>query len=171
MSDTYRLKTKVGPHEFEAEGPQKAVQEQFKAFMEFVKSSPAPVDEPSEQQPRDVPPPSQQSEVTQLDRIMHVEGRIVSLTVRPDSIEDGVLLLMYGQKMLRANDAVTGSELMSGLTHTGQRVTRVDKTLVKASDKGDVIVLGAGRAKRYRLTNAGLAKAKDLAASQIARVA
>jgi DNA-binding transcriptional regulator PaaX len=102
---------------------------------------------------------------------MHVEGRIVSLTVRPDSIEDGVLLLMYGQKMLRANDAVTGSELMSGLTHTGQRVTRVDKTLVKASDKGDVIVLGAGRAKRYRLTNAGLAKAKDLAASQIARVA
>lgn len=106
-----------------------------------------------------------------LDKIMRVENRVVSLTVRAKSIDDAVLLLVYGQKTLRQNDAVTGAEVMDGLTATGQRIGRVDRVLTKAGELGDVIVIGMGRAKRYRLTNAGITKARQVAAELIAIVA
>ena len=34
--DAYRLKIRIGEHEFEAEGPQEAVERQFEAFKELI---------------------------------------------------------------------------------------------------------------------------------------
>lgn len=106
-----------------------------------------------------------------LNRIMRVENRVVSLTVQVRAIEDAVLLLLFGQKVMRENDSVTGSEIMDGLEISGLKVPRADRVLAKLSDNGDAIAVGLGRAKRYRMTNTGMTKARALAGELIATVA
>jgi hypothetical protein len=178
MDDSYRLKIKLGADEFEAEGPIQVVQSQFAAFKELVEArarvaatQPAVV----------IPAPAPTVEATQkpeapaiterLDKIMQLSDRIVSLTARPNSTDDAVLLLLYGQKMLRQNDAVTGSEIIQGANATGGlAIVRADRVLDKLSANGDVIIIGEHRSRRYRLTNAGFAKARQIATDLLAIV-
>jgi len=180
MDNIYRLKIKVGQHEFEAEGPAEIVQDQFAAFKDLVAAAPAThlmnpqfpgVQEPLPQGFAGSKPDTPSID-TALPRIMKTEGRTISLTVRPSSAEDAVLLLLYGQKVMRENDAVTGAEVMDGITATGGlAVLRVDRLLEKLARLGDVIVIGEHRAKRYRLINAGIAKGRQIAVDMIALVA
>lgn len=52
--DGYKLRVKIGDHEFEAEGPADVVKEQFELWKSLVTSAPPP------QTPRiDTPPPIQ----------------------------------------------------------------------------------------------------------------
>lgn len=183
MDDTYRLKIKLGMHEFEAEGPVQVVQAQFAAFKELVAVLPTMPPPPMTSAPTATERPQMESADTdrapakpdvdaKLDKIMKLENRTVSLTARPDSPENAVLLMLYGQKILRANDAVTGAEVMQGIANTGGlQIPRADRMLDKLSGNGDVIVIGERRSRRYRLTNAGLAKARQAANDLLAIVA
>jgi hypothetical protein len=178
MDDLYRQKLKIGVHEFEAEGPVAVVQEQVKRFMDLIASlpkeavvTPPPKSEDSENFFKPPKAPAQETD-TSLDKIMRTEDRVISLTVRPRNVDDAVLLMLYGQKILRQNDAVTGSEVMAGVTSTGGfSITRVDRLLEKLARDVDVIVVGEHRSKTYRLTNAGLAKARQIAVDLLAIVA
>lgn len=192
MADDHsKLKLKIGAHEFEAEGPTELVKEQLAAFKEMIATIPSvPASgsrggaTPTFGAPSSYltatgtsPLAAAQPALDEADfenalpRIMKLENRIVSLTVRASSIDQAVLLIVYGQKAMRNNDSVTGAEVMDGLTATGLRVPRVDRLLEKAGENGDVIVIGVGRAKRYRLTNTGLTKARAIAAELLATVA
>jgi hypothetical protein len=167
-----KLKIKIGQHEFEAEGPSEVVQSQFEAFRELVSALPPqkPADAeptPAASSPQAVPSNAEPS----LERIMKVDGRIVSLTARRESLDDEIILVLFGQKMFRNNDSVTGAEVIDGLKLTGRTVRRIDYQLDKMAKAGDAIVIGTGRARRYRLTNTGLAKARDIANSILATVA
>jgi hypothetical protein len=179
--DSFKLKMRIGEHEFEAEGPSEVVQAQFAAFRELVEAAakaptnpqglePPPPYLPLAGTPPPGPPPSLKGELS-LDKIMRNEGRIVSLTARGASLEDEILLLLLGQRKLRTNDSVTGGEILDGLRLTGRTVNRIDYQLDKMTDAGDVITVGTNRARRYRLTNQGLAKAQDLAIDLVATVA
>jgi hypothetical protein len=181
--DTYRLKIKIGPHEFEAEGPVQVVQDQFAVFRELVFSPaanapivtvlPAPTPASILDSPSTITTEKQEvnDSDNHLDKIMRVENRIVSLTVPADSSEEAILLLLYGQKILRKNDSVTGAEIMEGITATGGlAVNRADRFLDKLAATGDVIVIGEHRSRRYRLTNAGLTKARQSASNKLAIV-
>jgi hypothetical protein len=180
MDTPYRLKIKVGQHEFEAEGKPEDVREQFQAFKEMVSATPAtPLAVPqtmpdssqvrSESAPQRTDTPFGDPEVA---KIMRLDGRIVSLTVRPKTVEEAVLLLMYGQRLMRQTEYVTGAEIVDGLKTTGgMDQVRSDRLLNKISKDGDLIVTGENRGKRYRMTNAGVAKARQLANELIAIVA
>lgn len=165
--DACKLKIKIGQHEFEAEGPTQVVQEQFVAFKELASIAQVRAPTDGARTPDPLPNPSRlKSDAVDelLSEIMRVEDRVVSLLVKPQKVDDALLLLLYGQKTLRKNDAVSGAEMLDGIKATGgMAVTRVDKLLEKAGTAGDVIVMGERRAKRYRLTNAGLAKARSVA--------
>ena len=180
MDDTYRLKIKLGADEFEASGPVEIVQAQFKAFADLI----AQRQTIAASQAQITPTPDESSvtmaaprvdvsvDSESLSRIMKLDGRVVSLTARPGSAEEAVLLLLYGQKQLRNNDSVTGSEVIDGLTTTGGlQVARADRMLEKIARDGHAIVIGERRAKRYRLTNQGLARARQIASDLIAIVA
>jgi len=179
MENTYRLKIKIGQHEFEAEGPAQIVQEQFESFKQLVSTMPvqqAPQAQNPPQEPENpVTMPQEESygelDVSQLSKIMKKEGRLVSLTVRAKSIEDACLLVIYGQRALRGMELTTGGEIMDGLTATGgMSVARVDRLLEKLGREGDVIVTGTRRSKRYRLTNSGFAKAQRVASDLLTTV-
>lgn len=181
MENNFRLKIKVGPYEFDAEGPHDVVQAQFEAFQELIKASPTPISvtvptEPNGGSTTTEPPTTlrdaDQVVESNLNRIMKVEGRVVSLTARPQAVEDSALLLIYGQRMLRNNEAPTGSEIIDGAIATGRLdLGRTDRLFEKLARQGEVIMIGERRGKRYRLTNSGMAKARQIAAELIATVA
>src|SRR5438552_581863 len=153
--DIYKLKIKLGEHEFDAEGPVDVVQAQFATFRELIEAlpktarqtTPAPInlDAPFQS----TTPPSLKGELM-LDKIMRQEGRVVSLTARGASLEDEILLLLLGQRKLKSNDSVSGGEILDGLRLTGRTVNRIDYQMDKMTEAGDVITVGTNRARRYR---------------------
>ena len=168
-----KLKIKIGDHEFEAEGPTELVQAQFTTFRDLVLNIPAS----KQVQPTTIvsevalPAASADNGAPVCDKIMRQDGRIVSLTARGASIEDEIMLVLLGQKMLRNNESVTGAEITSGLKVTGGAIGRIDFKLDKLSKEGNVITIGTHRARRYRLTNRGAAKAHEIAKAVISTVA
>lgn len=169
----YRLKIKVGEHEFEAEGPEETVQAQFTAFTELISRLPSKAEKPKQ---ADTPADntenqngnSAQRPELDLDRIMSVDGREVSLTVRANSAIDAVLLLLLGQRQLLNNDSVGGTEIAAGLRQSGQGTVRADRITDRLAAEGAVITVGAHRSRRYRLTNVGMARAQEIARGYIA---
>jgi hypothetical protein len=170
----YRLKIKIGEHEFEAEGPADVVQSQFAAFKDLVGSigveKPRLADAVAESADPAKDTNNNTSAPLPMEKIMRAEGRLISLTVRAASIQDAILALLLGQRQYRANDSVTGSEILDGLRESGQAVSRIDHTLNQLSDEGSVITIGAHRGRRYRLTNAGVSRAQNVVRSMISLV-
>jgi hypothetical protein len=175
----YRLKIKIGDHEFEADGPSEAVKDQFQAFKELIATIPVHKPEtikPVTVEPTATPDPTEllakrpvDSSVL-LDRIFREKGRVISLTAPPASETDAVLLIAYGQRFYRENENATGSEILDGMEESGYRKPRIDRILVGLADEGEVIITGAHRGKRYRLTNKGHAHAETIVRDTLARL-
>ena len=169
----YRLKVKLGDHEFDAEGPPEAVKEQFEAFRSLIESLPQRKSENSGQSnqlnsPAIVAPP--QPSALNVDRIFRADNRVVSLTAAPASETDAVLLILYGQRHYRNNENATGSEIIDGMMQSGYRTPRTDRVLNSLAGEGAVIITGAHRGKRYRLTNQGHTRAEGLVRETLARL-
>jgi hypothetical protein len=179
MDDYYRLKIKIGPHEFEAEGPSDVVREQFQAFKEMVSMTPlshAPITQPPQVDPQvTLPPPLPPQDgainAESLGNIIKKDGRIVSLTVKPKAVEDAIMVILLAQKVCLQTDWVTGAQIMDGLVTTGgYAVGRIDRFMEKLAEAGDAIVTGEHRGKRYRMTNTGLTRSQKIATDLLALV-
>ena len=168
--DVQKLKVKIGDHEFEAEGPIDVVQAQFTAWKDLISTVQV------KQKEAEPVTPQKENSVTPplphlpLEKIMKAEGRIVSLTARSETVDEAVLLILLGQKELRGNQEVTGSEVMDGLKQSGYMLKRVDTLMDKLSTDGSVITIGVHRSRRYRLSNTGLTKALSIGKEVIATV-
>jgi hypothetical protein len=169
--DTTKIKIKIGNHEFEAEGPVETVQAQFDIFKDLVgttlaQSTPTPAIQA--RSATAIPSNSGELPHIPLEKIVHVSGRVVSLTALPATTEDAALLIILGHKDLRNNVSVTGQEIGDGLAQSGRPVARVDRVMDKAITEAHVLKTGIKRATRYRLTNQGLTKALNVANDLIA---
>jgi len=169
--DTTRIKMKIGDHELDAEGPQEFVQAQVQAFQAMIGSIPREIVAQKYDSPRNT---NETKDVTPLlphvdiQKIMHVSGRVVSLTALPASATESALLIMLGHKDMRNNLSVTGQEIGDGLAQSGRGVPRVDRIMDKAIEQMLVLKTGLRRGTRYRLTNQGLTKALSIAEALIA---
>jgi hypothetical protein len=169
--DTTRIKIKIGEHEIDAEGTQDFVQAQVAAFKEMISSAPR---EPLAQKIAPVSNTNEHKGVIptfphiDIEKIMHIAGRVVSLTALPASAADAALLIMLGHKDMRNNLSVTGQEIGDGLNQSGRGVPRVDRIMDKAIKESLVLKTGLRRGTRYRLTNQGLTKALGIAEALIA---
>jgi len=145
-----KLRIKFGEHEFEAEGASDLVQDQFKLFRQLVLPRPPSdvIDEPD-------------MVLSMSKKIMRIGRKIVALSV-PAAPNDAVLVLMLGQKQFRNNDAVTGLEIMGGLRDSSIHIPRADGILAKHLQNGHVEWRGSRRARRYRLTEAGVTRAQEI---------
>src|SRR5690349_11894806 len=118
----HRLKVKVGEHEFDASGEVEIVQAQFDEFKELIRLlASAPQAKPSPT-PAAVNQSGEALPHLPLEKILKVEGRVVSLTAKCDSIDEAVLLILLGQKESRNNQEVTGAEIMDGLEVSGYKL-------------------------------------------------
>jgi hypothetical protein len=166
--DTAKVRMKIGDHEFEAEGASEIVQAQFMAFRELLSmqdNKPAKNDAPVLSE---TPIVATSSTNVVLDKIMRVQGRVVSLTAMPPSTDDAALLIMLGNKDVRNNETVTGGEIGDGLAQSGRPVARVDRIMEKLISEALVLKSGFRRATRYRLSNVGHQKALATARELIA---
>ena len=168
--DNYRIKVKIGEHEFDAEGPAEIVQSQFETFKELIANQTQPINttEKAAKQVESGLPPANGD--IQLERICRVDGRVVSLTVKPEAEATAAMLIMLGQKTFRENETVTASEIKDGLGQSGYRIARVDRVMQPLADEGSVIRIGQKKGTRYRFTNQGLAKAKTMAREALEQV-
>lgn len=175
--EPFRLKLKVGQHEFEAEGDQESVERQLDVWRELIGSPLANVvtlASPPPAPPANVPaaptPPVDSRE--EYGRLFKHDGRIVSLTVLPTGEQreaDALLLLMLGQKVFNDSDLVGGSALNEGMSISGMSVDRIDRGWGSHLES-NVIRTGVRRGVKYRLTHPGLAKAKEIAKDLLAMV-
>ncbi|MGA6988748.1 MAG: hypothetical protein WBZ01_22040 [Terriglobales bacterium] len=164
--ETTRIKTKIADHEFDAEGPPAIVQAQFEAFLKVVCSASSKKLEPAKQTTTEVAENKSDPNALPhipIEKIMHLSGRVVSLTAIPKSATDAALLIMLGQKDLRDNVSVTGQEIGDGLAQSGREVPRVDRVMDQALKEQHVLKTGVKRGTRYRLTNVGLSRALTIA--------
>jgi len=171
--ESYRIRVKIGDSEFDAEGPAEIVQSQFEAFKQLLTALPPRNDTPVPQVVQQVPviqQVAQDQDQPSFEKIFRVQGRVVSLTALPASTVDAVLLTIFGQRMFRNNDSITGAEIKDGLVQSGYRLDRVDRFIDKLTADGLVIKIGTGKASRYRLTNQGMARATALAKEILAKI-
>jgi hypothetical protein len=163
--DTTRLKIKIGNHEFEAEGPAELVKEQFDTFKQLISNVPQATQVPQ----KAANDGSTESKIL-FDKICRVEGRLVSLTIKPKTEAEAALVIMLAQRAYRDNQTVTASEISDGLEESGYRFGRLDKVMKPLADEGNVAQIGAKKGTRYRLTNQGVNKARTIAMEAIAQV-
>lgn len=185
--ESFRLKLKVGQHEFEAEGDQETVAAQLAIWKELIAgpSGQTPIaptlPSATANGPAMVAPITTESTPAaatssangdiprvDLDKLFQQDGRLVYLTALPTGerrIADAAMLLLLGQRVYNSTDLVTGSQILDGLERSGLGTfERADGTLGDyVEPQKYVIRSGVRRGVKYRLTPPGLAKAKEIA--------
>ena len=185
--EPYRLRIKLGAHEFESEGSEEAVKEQFAIWRELlgspasqsiVAASPvAPiVTTPIEQ---DSPPPfvalqvaapvvsngGNGAEFSAYDKIFVHRDKLVVLSILPEGESresDAAMLIMLGRRHYLREELVGGTGIIQGLQQSGMGYLRADR--VFGGNLGQYVTrTGQKRAARYRLTQVGISKAKEIA--------
>ena len=171
--EPFRLKLKVGQHEFEAEGEQESVERQLAVWRELIASPSGSVQPPASPPPPYggvvvTPPtatPTGEDSRAEYDKLFRHDSRVVSLTVLPTGnqrIADACLLLLLGQRVYNGAEQVTGQQIIDGLKQSGVTVERVDRSWGE-HDGVNVLRVGQRRGVKYRMTNPGLARARELA--------
>jgi hypothetical protein len=138
---TLRIKIKIGENEFEADGPPDTVEAQVRTFVRLIGR-----EEKTETKPAEIP--------LSITKVARVNGKVVSLSVPCQSLEQAVMAVLLGQRQLRGNPFVAGTEIMAGLR---------DNILKRQAMLGNVVVTGKRRLKRYRLTTDGAERAQKIA--------
>src|SRR6267143_1030304 len=169
METTHRLKVKIGPHEFEAEGKPDLVKKQFEEWKAMISQPNQPgLIEVLASLPEK--PKTSLSETwgtykmpaNILDRVFR-KGDPLSLLATPKSENaevDSLLVLIYGLTELKGMPAVTGTALKKSASKSGVNVNRISPTLRARADL--IQSAGTKKGKRYSLNNRGVAEAKRI---------
>ncbi len=177
-----KIKTRIGSDEFEAEGENEIVLEQYREFKELVRSKlpgtlpPAvtpPAPQPSWLQPAPLSAPLPTAEpladqgmtAAKLSRIVRTDGNkplTLSALPRGEGREgDAALILLLAYRILWKEEEMAGARLLDGLQISGYRVERVDRLMDRFMEAQEPLVIRTGvrRGVRYRLTTRGVARA------------
>jgi hypothetical protein len=169
----YRLKVRLGSHEFESEGSEPTVKEQFQLFLNAVNLAPA-IHAPngcangSNANDSDGNVVDDDSHDEDLEsawsRAYKRDGDQLSLHVLPQTKfanADALILLIYGYQTLLKQESVKSTEVMEAAKMSGLRVDRIERNLPN-SHSVFVIKGGNGKGSRYTLNNRGLTYAQEL---------
>jgi hypothetical protein len=167
--ETYKLHIKVGPHEFQGEGPEEAVKKSFEDWKSLITSMPAAeVSKPmSSQSPvgNGSIPPRDGDLLAKLFLLDEKRG-LVTLRILPrgdDREADAALLVLFGFRQVKEQDEVLVTQLKPALKQSGCNVDRVDAVVAKYQREGLINKGGSGKGGKYSLTNSGVEKAANIA--------
>lgn len=169
--DTAKIRVKIGPHEFEAEGPAEQVAAQFAAWKDLIvlaSSKPADKSQPDNSGISI----AAQGYVTTIGTadLPHIysfdEKRdLVTLRVLPigeDRHREAVLLIIYGYLRQKNIDEVLVTKLKASLESSGSAPERIDRAAIPSQREGYLVKGGAGKGGKYRLTNKGIVKTEEI---------
>ncbi len=166
----HRLRVRLGNAEFDAEGDEATVKEQYKMFLDAVQRAPnidqpvtRPQQEPAENFSEDPAIATTGLGQPDLERVFTTTQGVISLRVLPQGKTkdaDALLLLLYGiQKLKHEHDAL-GTQIMKAARQSGLRIDRVDRVI--STHRDFYIRGGRRRGARYSLNNQGIAKAEKI---------
>jgi len=154
---TYRLKVHIGgQHDFEAEGEKESVERQFAVFTELVRNAMAK-------------PTRHEGEIPEsLIPFIRTDAESIFLSTLPHGEHpgaDAILLILLAHLLMRETKIVSGSDLLRSLKKSGVRAERIDRALGNYIGGTHALVakMGIRRGVTYKLTERGIAKAKDIA--------
>ncbi|MBI5243932.1 MAG: hypothetical protein HY922_09685 [Elusimicrobia bacterium] len=160
-----RIKLPSGA-ELEAEGGPEFVSEERREFLALQAGKPAMEGGPAA--PRgDAGLPQGREEVISWDTIIDAKRDAIQLRakLRGEKTEkDACLALLAAAQILLRNPKPTSSQLAKWLRASGYPISRVDRALQEALDKGEILASGSRRARRYELSGPGKVKAMLVAA-------
>src|SRR5437660_4071245 len=130
--ETFKLRVRVGDHEFEAEGPKDAVTSQFEVWKTLIEGG---RHNPQNKAPADGNAPKavdSDFSDTNLAEIFSIDsGRGITtlrVSVSGDKpVADAVTLLLYGFRRMQGMDDVPTTKLMAALALSGPAPDRIDR--------------------------------------------
>lgn len=187
----YKVHVKLGPAEFEAEGPEETVKEQLAHFF-IAATQPSPLPNKTngngtsngngafhgngESEPKgdssglasDGLELRTSIEPTVLQRLFkRSDDGLVSLRALPKSDArnaDTLILILWGHFVLKNQGEVGAGDLLSALRQSGiTSLDRVDETLERKGYVDFITTSGSRRHKSYGLTNRGMTYAQNVA--------
>lgn len=165
----YKLRIKIGSSEFEAEGDQEMVKEQYRLFLDVLSSTSTGDQETARETAsngdsgRVQESGQEQIGPVTLGRAYSEVKDLVSLRALPEGESgqaDALLLILYGYLVLRDQHSVNSTELMKAARQSGLQIDRTDR--VMSQHKGLFIRGGARKGTRYTLNNRGETRAKQI---------
>lgn len=173
--DIYKLHIKIGPHEFNGEGPEESVKNAFEDWKSLIGDLPRgnlTLPSTTASSPMGATTPLV-LESEQLVRLFVTDDKrgLVSLRILPrgeNREQDAVLLILLGFKRVKDQDEVLVTQLKPALKQSGCNVARVDSVVAKYLRDGLINKGGMGKGGRYSLTNSGAEKAISLASGLLA---
>ena len=173
MPDGYKLRVRIGNAEFEAEGAEETVREQFAEFQRLLAQPVAPAvfkkgpDTPVTDSDGRVLT-EQPADLQVFDRLFSVDEksgrRMVSLRFLPQGDDRdwvAMLLILLAGKRVLGEDRVQVTTLKGMLERSGVTVDRVDRIAEKPRKGGFVLKGGKAKGSTYALTNTGQARAEQ----------
>ena len=180
MSETRRLKIKIGDAEFEADVPESNVQPMYDRFLSILErqrtshfrqnnTNGKTANEPpaNEEASRDSPTGAHRGMSAPNDQVLArlfylTPDNSVILKVLPNgSAADALLLLLYGHRQLKS-EPVSAIELNRAAERSGISLRRLSNGY--ASNHRYLVRGGYGKGSHYRLNSEGLAIAKAIMA-------
>ena len=169
-----KLRVRAGEWEFEAEGEQKTVIQQFEKFQDLVKewiaTFPGKEEAPVRPQQTQVLHSSQNQDLPlpSLNRILETDPHSSILLCRIPPPGKGseaklVLLLLLGYLEIRGVTEVSVLALKQAIKQSLHPVLRLDRVLHNYIRDRFVTKIGRGKGGRYRLTPLGIKKAVTIA--------
>lgn len=182
MGSTFKLRMKIGVHEFDAEGPAEEVNARFDTWKGLIQQSSAVPRNPnagifvsetplplraSTEPDHDSATPRSISAFAQ--RVFAVDDRrnLITLRVHPTGDDDvvaadAVLALVYGYLEMKGMDEVPVTKLTNSVRVSGLRAERMDRAATPHTRSQFLIKTGTGKGGRYSLTTTGRARAEAL---------
>jgi hypothetical protein len=168
--ENFKLHMKVGPHEFDGEGPADAVRKSFDDWKSLVASMPSAETTYATANSSlggGINGSAGVLEAEELARLfVHDEKKgIVTLRILPrgdDRDANAALLVLLGFRQLKSQDEVPVTQLKPALKQSGCNVDRVDAVVGKYQREGFINKGGSGKGGKYSLTNSGIEKAHTL---------
>jgi hypothetical protein len=171
MSDTKRIKMKIGDAEFEADVPADQVQPMYDQFLAALQNrapakaaTPAAAVQPATTDP--AAPPQTPFDQSMLQRVFEQRADgFVTLKLLPkgDNKEaDAFLLLLFGYRRLKNEEVVLATHLLRAAELSGLSAYRPAHAL--AAHERYVIRGGQKKGSTYALNNQGVTKAEEVTA-------
>jgi len=172
--DTYKLRMKIGTAEFEAEGSEETVRQQFeefKALLDHPAHTSAGSSAPKENGGAQTEAPAtklKSPDVTGLDRLFAVDEKngkkAVSLRFLPQGDDHGstaALLILLAHEKLVGEESVRVTALKEDLERSGLTLSRVDRLVEKPRRQGLLLKGGKAKGGTYALSNTGRIRAAE----------
>jgi hypothetical protein len=170
MSETKRIKMKIGDAEFEAEVPADQVQPMYDQFLAAIGNRPAISSKTvAPEIPNGALSPIQQPQGAMDEAILtklyeiRPDG-VITLRALPRGEQkeaDTFLLLLYGYRRMKNEEPVLGTQLLQSAKYSGMAEMRPAAAFWATEQF--VIRGGVKKGSTYQLNNPGVAKAEEIA--------